>query len=723
MLGPEVSGKLQVFFAGMVRFLQLCVFLVGVWPMGHAVGKEISSLAELRALSPEKAAEPSPTRVSGVVTYFEPSRGLAFIQEGEHAVYVTPRLAQVSAPSVEFGDLKVGEKIEVVGVSGPGAFAPIVAPGPGGFVLVKKQGKAPWPQPIRLARGALLEPTLDCLWVEVDGLVRRIARQKRGLFMEMASGRSVFTVIVPGAWEDKDIPKDLVGSNVRVRGVYGSLTNEQRQLIGFRIYTPSWEHIQVLDVGTEKIMSRAPLGVEELMVFRSGGSERVRMKGVVTAVIPGDSIYLRSKDGSLRVQTPQAGSVQVGQEVDAIGFSGTDGLRPVLEEAVLQPGEKMGPPEPVPMRPAQVLDVRYHGELVSVDATMVDRFRREGETLFLLSDGVRTFSVQLTDRGFDKADEIPLDSWVNVTGIALIQQETVPSMGGPWESGTLPPPQAFTILLRSPEDLKLLRAPPFWTQKRIMTALLILVITLAMTTAWLFILRKKVRSQTAIISEKVEQERVQEERTRIARELHDTLEQELAGIGLQLDLAKARMQGEEGRAKEPVELALRMLRRCQGETRRSISNLRSTQLEGGDLAKAMRYLVDELKAGTPIHLELEVVGTPQKLPGLVEHNLLRLTQEALTNGLKHSGASRIEIKIRYETLRILIEVKDDGRGFDPLGKETEKEGHFGLQGMKERAAKLGATLKIESEPGKGVCISLELPLRPRKLNGSLVSGV
>jgi signal transduction histidine kinase len=244
-----------------------------------------------------------------------------------------------------------------------------------------------------------------------------------------------------------------------------------------------------------------------------------------------------------------------------------------------------------------------------------------------------------------------------------------------------------------------------------------------MTTAWLFILRKKVRSQTAIISEKVEQERVQEERTRIARELHDTLEQELAGIGLQLDLAKARMQGEEGRAKEPVELALRMLRRCQGETRRSISNLRSTQLEGGDLAKAMRYLVDELKAGTPIHLELEVVGTPQKLPGLVEHNLLRLTQEALTNGLKHSGASRIEIKIRYETLRILIEVKDDGRGFDPLGKETEKEGHFGLQGMKERAAKLGATLKIESEPGKGVCISLELPLRPRKLNGSLVSGV
>jgi signal transduction histidine kinase len=223
--------------------------------------------------------------------------------------------------------------------------------------------------------------------------------------------------------------------------------------------------------------------------------------------------------------------------------------------------------------------------------------------------------------------------------------------------------------------------------------------------SWAALLRRKVRQQTALIEAKIEREKVADERARIARELHDTVEQELAGIGLQLDLALARVASTPERARTALDLALRMLRRTQSETRRSIQDLRSDLLERTDLAEALaeaaRLFREEQNA--PVH---DVIEKPAAaLPALAEQHLLRIAREALANAVHHAGATRIDLVLENTPDGLRLVVADDGAGFDP---SVPHPGHFGLQGMRERALKIGARFALESRPGAGSRVTVEL---------------
>ena len=92
---------------------------------------------------------------------------------------------------------------------------------------------------------------------------------------------------------------------------------------------------------------------------------------------------------------------------------------------------------------------------------------------------------------------------------------------------------------------------------------------------------------------------------------------------------------------------------------------------------------------------------PRKLPALTEHNLLRVTQEALANALKHAGAKKINVTLSYESSRIQLRLRDDGKGFDPATAGQAGGGHFGLLDMRERAEKIGARFSLHSRPGSG----------------------
>ncbi|MGB6222123.1 sensor histidine kinase [Haloferula sp.] len=197
-------------------------------------------------------------------------------------------------------------------------------------------------------------------------------------------------------------------------------------------------------------------------------------------------------------------------------------------------------------------------------------------------------------------------------------------------------------------------------------------------------------------------------RSRIARELHDTVEQELAGIGLQLDLARARVEQSPDRIRSALDLAQRMLRRTQQETRSSIQDLRSGRLELADLSTALREIVRQIGEEKDTSIRTDIDPSPPHLPAIVEHNLLRIAHEALNNAIDHSQATHIDLSLRTNDDSLAIEVRDDGRGFDPT---IIKPGHFGLQGMRERALKLRATLQVTSEPGNGTLVRIELPLK------------
>jgi signal transduction histidine kinase len=206
------------------------------------------------------------------------------------------------------------------------------------------------------------------------------------------------------------------------------------------------------------------------------------------------------------------------------------------------------------------------------------------------------------------------------------------------------------------------------------------------------------------------------ERSRVARELHDTLEQGLAGIALQLEAVAGSFDASPPTARRSLDVARQMLRYSQEEARRSVMDLRSQALESRDLAGALSDLARQMTLGTSAVAEVEVEGAVRRLDASEEHHLLRIGLEALTNALKHSGARRITITLRFSPDATELIVEDDGRG---LAQDTaaaagfpQAEGnHFGLMGIRERVDKLGGVLHITGAPRSGTQLSITVPSR------------
>ena len=207
-----------------------------------------------------------------------------------------------------------------------------------------------------------------------------------------------------------------------------------------------------------------------------------------------------------------------------------------------------------------------------------------------------------------------------------------------------------------------------------------------------------------------------EERARIGREIHDTLAQGFIGITRQLDAISKRMNGQDFITKQHLELAKKMARHSHTEAMRSVMDLRAAELDIGGIAPALTAAAQEWTAQSGVVCELDVSGPFPRLPENVEHNLIRISQEAITNVLKHAGADTIRISLRMEPCGLLLTVKDNGRGFQLAQAFTTSGGHFGLLGMRERAERLGGKLDLSSEPGNGTQITVTIPLseRPQK---------
>jgi signal transduction histidine kinase len=200
--------------------------------------------------------------------------------------------------------------------------------------------------------------------------------------------------------------------------------------------------------------------------------------------------------------------------------------------------------------------------------------------------------------------------------------------------------------------------------------------------------------------------------------LHDTLEQELAGISLQLDTASAKLPDAPGTARQLLDLARSLLRHSRVEARRSIMDLRASLLEGGDLAAALQEVAARARDGQPIAVEVVVEGQPRRLPGQIETNLLRIAQEALTNALKHSKPDHVKLWLAFGQDGVELRVADDGAGFDVEQALTLSAGYFGLLGMRERAERIHGSFKVHIAPGQGTIVKVAAEDARPERNGS-----
>ncbi len=667
----------------------------------------LTTVAAVRRLTTAEAAQGLPVKFYGVITFHAQLNRMLFVQDETGGIYVFTKDLQPPA-----SELPPGTRVEVEGVTVAGRFAPFVVGRGGEPVSIRALGKAPLPEPVRLTEDQMSDPQNHSQWIEVGGVVRAFHRQAvkdgEGTVSEQAvlsigSGSQRFNAVLFGDAARDDSFRDLVGAQVRLLGVFGAEFNDRRQMLGMRLFVTSRRDILVDRAGGGSPFSLPVRPINTLMQFSSDNESgtRTHVRGTVTLASDHRGFYMQDDTAGLWVSSDDLPELQPGDIVDVTGFSAKGSWNPVLEDAEVHRRDAGPLPAAKPVALASAFAGEQCFRYIQVEGKLLESSLYDRQpTLVLEADG-RVFIAQIANATTDMPKAEP-GSWLRLSGICLNEeaQKTEPDPVAKY-SNQLARTATFQLLLGAPEDIVVMLEPPWWTVQRLVAAVGVLVAILCAAALWVMLLRGKISEQTGIIRERFAREAVYEERTRIARELHDTLEQEMTGIAMHIDVAGAILGKSPDEARRSLETARKLLDRSCVESRRSIWELRSTTLEQGGLAAAFEEQALAIRGEGGPRVELAIEGEPRRLQAKVETHLYRIGNEALTNALKHSGAQLISILLRFEADEVKVCVEDDGGGFDVPTNGVAQTGRFGLLGMKERAAKIHASFQLDSRAGDG----------------------
>lgn len=204
---------------------------------------------------------------------------------------------------------------------------------------------------------------------------------------------------------------------------------------------------------------------------------------------------------------------------------------------------------------------------------------------------------------------------------------------------------------------------------------------------------------------------VVEERYRLARELHDTLVQDLTGIVIALNAVEGVAGPAREKAEDLIRRALSLGRGSLSALRRAVWDMRATEINGAGLVEAIRSMAIRKVEDSLVRVEVNAHGDSRPLPSHVMSHLIRVAQEALVNAMRHSGANHVWIGIVFERRRVTLAIRDDGHGFDGGKATTGLEGGFGLVEMHERVESLGGKVIIRTSPGGGTEVIVDVPIR------------
>lgn len=223
-------------------------------------------------------------------------------------------------------------------------------------------------------------------------------------------------------------------------------------------------------------------------------------------------------------------------------------------------------------------------------------------------------------------------------------------------------------------------------------------------------LEEMVREQTELLQQELREKSVLEERQRLGRELHDSVSQALYGIGLGVRTALVQLDRDPERAREPLDYVLSLTESGLTEMRALLFKLRPQSLENVSLREALKNQLAALRIRYEIDAEIHCPAEDDE-PGLhleLKHTVFRIALEAMNNAVKHAEPQRLVLNLDFEDGHVLLEVRDDGKGFDP---GASFPGHHGLASMRERAERLDGELSIDSRPGHGTVVTAHLPLQ------------
>ena len=671
----------------------LIVFGVAFRAWAEDVRPALTTAQQILGLSEAESGKNWPVRLVGTVTICDAFwSGEFFLQDDTGGIFIDNKFSPLRPIP--------GDELEVTGVSEPGSFAPIVAKPK--WRLIKK-GELPTPKLVSLDQ--LMTGAEDGQRVEVAAWVRAFTNDQKRLRLELVAGSDRLHVFLP-----KELGVDgtkYVGCKLKARGVISAapLNFSTRRLVTAKMWVASASDIEIQSTAYPDPFLKSPTPVGTLAHYsrENNPGRRSHVRGVVT-YINGDLLYVNDPTGGLEIRSASVAGVKPGDSVDVIGFPTLDRGLLMLADAVVRKTGKTGNVKPHRLRSMQALrNGLFHADLVSVQGRLLNFLQRplDGDpsarqVTVVMETSENVFTAETLERDLpDNTRHLEIGSLVEVVGVCA----TTVDRNGQFES--------CRLLLPSLANLRIVEhASPFTIARLLVALLIVLAVSLAIA-IWSVMLSRRNASLSIEVRER---KAILAERTRLAHDLHDTLEQVLTGISLQLQTAQRLAVTAPERAQTHLAAACEGIRQSHSELRRSIWNLTPEALERLDLSEALSRTGRSIAEASGLDFECVLEGESHPLDPAVEENLLRIGQEAVTNAVKHAQASRIELRIAFLATRVVLEIADNGCGFEPKSRAPNQSGGFGIASMRERAGRVGGILTIVSASAAGCTIRVEVPL-------------
>ncbi len=673
------------------------------WAQARGDDHGVITVAEARAqLAQGRAA----ARVRGQVTFCSQRLGIAYVQDSSGGIGFDPRTVEgVPAPHL-------GEEVEIEGLltrrqgmvmilKDRKTFGtPRITILPGGTERVK---------PLRFDLDTAAQMRIDGLLTRVSGVVRRVfvpTMKIAPMVVEISTSSGYAVARLPWRAPQAELDRWMnaaVNLNaVLVCQAEPPLLAEDAHAL---LLVPGRSEWSVEPALLDDVFRRPPVTAASAIQVtpRQTARQRLHLTGVVTAARSRQWVTLRTEDGSVEVATRQADHFTPGERLAVACWPHNKNGRLVLQDGVCRRLGRGPAPAPVKLEQGYFTAARKM-ELVQVTGCLnyplipgslprLSLLMPSGHNCVLRWDSFLSPG---------ELEGLQHGSILTVTGIFQGDQDMMQEAEG----------SSFALVPRSLADITVVRGPSWWTKRRLVMAVwwLMAVTGLALPVAAIF--RWQLWRQSRHLREIEGRAAAEEERRRIAREFHDSLQQQLAGAALHLETLKGALSAAPEMVPRLIDDTTAMVRHCQVEARHCIWDLRSEVCTHENLAESLEAWLAGRGAGvtgTEIEFESDV-----RLPALAEgapFQLMRITQEAVNNALSHAGARKVRVALKRSAGGLQLTVADDGIGFDLSLMKKPPPGHYGLSSLRERAAKIGGKLEVLSQTGLGTEVKLHLTVK------------
>jgi signal transduction histidine kinase len=683
--------------------LALCFALVSFSGRAQTPTEELHTVAAIRGLSVEQTKQNLPVRLRGVVTFFDESLFSRFIQDETAGIYLQFP-ANVGPP-----ELFPGQVVEVTGTGSPGEYAPVVV-----VDKVSVVGEKPLPEAKLVTYEQLASGTEDSQFVEIDGIVRSVRPLNKSQYhqIEITTGGGRLLIFA------KALPvqraEDLLDSTVRVRGVCSTQFNHQRQLFAIRLMVPRPDdlRIEIPATGDPFAIAARPIGSLLQFAPQSSYSHRVKVTGTVIYFDPGTALFLQDGEHGVEIETKQRDPLELGDRVEVLGYVSQGDYTPLLQDGVYRKISSNLPPPPARIAPDEALSGNHDCQLIQISARLVDRALHGSEQYLVLQQSNFIFQASLKQvNGHDDFALLENGSRISVSGVCRIEP-------GQWQAGDNWRAKSFSVQLRSPRDVVVLQSPPWWTLKKVLWIAAVLGFVTLAAFVWVAVLRRRVVERTRELEIQIQKRElaertreIEQERARVAHDLHDDLGSDLTEVNMLTTLVKSPTTSTEEKQRYLGELS---------ETaRRMVTSLDeivwAVNPRNDTIASLASYfgsyaqrLLDLASVACGLDIAHDLPEYP--LDPKFRQELFFAFKEALTNVVRHAGATQVWLRISVRADWLVVEVSDNGHGFD---LSNHHAGDDGLANMKDRLKSLEGACEIKSNAQEGTTVCFRAPL-PRR---------